>query len=138
MHIFASPDKCQLNSVAYPTQSLNSPWTDGADMCPIMGKDRDPLIRDPQIVSLLSLIEAILSLIDSYISLLSLIKAIFQRVSKWGSLSFPMICGIIHLYVVLYMPYMYMVLYTMCCTIYYVLYTMRYVLYAVWGGVDFA
>ena len=48
-------------------------------------------MRDPQIVSLLSLIKAILSLIDSYISLLSLIEAIFQRVSKWGSLSFPMI-----------------------------------------------
>ena len=56
----------------------------------IIGKDRDPLMRDPQIVSFLSLIEARISLIDYYISLLSLIKALFQRVSKWGSLSFPM------------------------------------------------
>ena len=49
------------------------------------------LIRDPQIVSLSSLIKAIVSLIDSYLSLINLTKAIFQRVSKWGSLSFPMI-----------------------------------------------
>ena len=56
----------------------------------VIGKDRDPLVRDPQIISLLSLTKAILSLIDSYVSLLSLIKAIVQRVSKWGSLSFPM------------------------------------------------
>ena len=34
--------------------------------------------------------EAILSLIDSSISSLSLIQATFQRVSKWGPLSFPM------------------------------------------------
>ena len=34
--------------------------------------------------------KAISSLIDSYISLSSLTKAILQRVSKWGSLSFPM------------------------------------------------
>ena len=40
-----------------------------------IGKHRDPLIRDPLIVSLLSLIEAILSLTDYYISLLSLIKS---------------------------------------------------------------
>ena len=59
----------------------------------LIGKDRDPLIRDPLFLSLLSLIKAILSLIDSYdsyISLLSPIKAILHRVSKWGSLSFPM------------------------------------------------
>ena len=57
-----------------------------------IGKDRDPLIRDPIFLSLLSLIKAIVSLIDSYTvtSLSSLIKATFQRVSKWGSLSFPM------------------------------------------------
>ena len=61
------------------------------DITYIIGKDRDPLIRDPQIISSLSLIEAILSLIVSYTSLLSLSKAIFQRVSKWGSLSFPMV-----------------------------------------------
>ena len=56
----------------------------------LIGKARDPLIRDPLCLSLLSLIKAILSLIDFYVSLLSLIKAIFQRVSKWRSLSFPM------------------------------------------------
>ena len=55
-----------------------------------IGKDRDPPIRDPQIEGLLSLIKAILSLIDSYMSLSSLAKAIFQRVSRWGSLPFPM------------------------------------------------
>ena len=65
----------------------------------IIGKDREPLIRDPLCLSLLSLIKAILSLIDSYISLLSLIKAIFQRVSKWGSLSFPMNIVYIYIYV---------------------------------------
>ena len=52
-----------------------------------IGKDRDPLIRDPQLISLLSLTKAISSLIDSYVSSLSLIEAIVQRVSKWGSLS---------------------------------------------------
>ena len=44
-------------------------------------------------VSLLSLIKVILSLIHYYLSLVSsfsLINAIFHRVSKWGSLSFPM------------------------------------------------
>ena len=73
----------------------------------IIGKDRDPLMGDPlfsilvslmktisslsdSYISLLSLIKAILSLIDHYISSLSLIKSIFQRVSKWGSLYFPM------------------------------------------------
>ena len=56
-----------------------------------IGKDRDSLIRDPLCLSLLRLIKAILSLTDSYIGLLSLTKAICQRVSKWGSLSFPMI-----------------------------------------------
>ena len=50
----------------------------------------DPLIRDPLCSSLLSIIKAILSLIDSYICLSSLIKAIFERVSKWGSLPSPM------------------------------------------------
>ena len=35
-----------------------------------------------------------MSLIDSYVSLSSLIKAIFQRVSKSGSLSFPMTIGV--------------------------------------------
>ena len=75
-------------------------------MAIFIGKDRDPLIRDPKIICLLSLIEAILSHVDYYVSLLSLtkailslinsyislssfIEAIFQRVSKWGSLSFP-------------------------------------------------
>ena len=56
----------------------------------VIGKDRDPLRRDPQLISLSSLIKAISSLTDSHISLSSLTKAIFQRVSKWGSLSFPM------------------------------------------------
>ena len=42
----------------------------------IIGKDRDPLIRDPLCLSLSSVIEAILSLTDSYISLSSLTKAI--------------------------------------------------------------
>ena len=37
-----------------------------------------------------SLIKAMSSLIDYCISLLTHIKAIVQRVSKWGSLSFPM------------------------------------------------
>ena len=60
-----------------------------------IGKDRDPLIRDPQIVSISSLTKATLSLIDYYMSLLSRIKAISQRVSKWGSLSFPMNIGTI-------------------------------------------
>ena len=55
-----------------------------------IGKDREPLIRDPLVLGSLSLIEAILSLVDSYMSLVSLIKAIVSRVSKWGSLSFPM------------------------------------------------
>ena len=40
--------------------------------------------------SLLSLIKAILDIIDSYISLFGLIRSIFQRVSKWASLSFPL------------------------------------------------
>ena len=39
-----------------------------------IGEDRDLPIRDPQIVSLLSLV-----------------KAILQRASKWGSLSFPVV-----------------------------------------------
>ena len=56
----------------------------------VIGKDGDPLIRDPLLLSLLSIIQATLSLIDSYISLLSLTKATFQRASEWGSLSFPM------------------------------------------------
>ena len=47
----------------------------------IIRKDRDLLIRDPLCLSLLSLIKAILSLIDSYINSSSLIKATFQRVS---------------------------------------------------------
>ena len=64
----------------------------------IIGKDRDPLTRDPLLLSLLSLTKAILSLIDSYVSLLSLIKAIFQRASKWGFLSFPMSCVIFNTY----------------------------------------
>ena len=51
--------------------------------CTFIEKNRDPLIRDPLCLSLLSLIKARLSLIDSYISLLSLIKAIYFR----GSLS---------------------------------------------------
>ena len=56
-----------------------------------IGKDRDPpLIRDPLLLSLLSLIKATFSLIGYYISLFSLIEAVFQRVSKWVSLSFPM------------------------------------------------
>ena len=55
----------------------------------LIGKDRDPLIRDPLCLSLLSLIKAIRSVIDYYVSALSLIiMAIVQRVSKWGSLSF--------------------------------------------------
>ena len=49
----------------------------------IIGKDRDAQIRDPQIVSLLSLIKAISSLIDSYISLLSLIKAILGLIDSY-------------------------------------------------------
>ena len=49
----------------------------------IIGKDRDTLIRDPLFLSLLSLIEAILSLIDPYISSVSILLRLYLR----GSLS---------------------------------------------------
>ena len=53
------------------------------------GKYRDPLIRDPLFLSLLSLIKAICSLTDSYVSLLDLVKDISHRISKGGVPIFP-------------------------------------------------
>ena len=60
----------------------------------VIGKDRDPLIRDPLCLSLLSLLKAILSLTKSCISLLSLLELYFR-----GSLSggpYLSLCSIQH------------------------------------------
>ena len=79
------PEGCDFDSntnTSINTNTSTNTNTNTSISTKFIGKDRDPLIRDPLFLSSLSLIKAILSLIDSYISLLSLIKAICQRVSK--------------------------------------------------------
>ena len=89
-------DACRWDKATFsPWDPLGRPMNvmlhhDVRARAPFIAKDRDPLIRGPLFLSLWSLIKATSSLIDYHIIWSSLIKAICQRVSKWGSLSFPM------------------------------------------------
>ena len=84
--------KLQTSIPNWAPQILNLRILRAWALCTIfIGKDRDPHLETLWNVASIRLNEAILSLIYYHISSLSLIEAMFHRVSKWGSLSFPMI-----------------------------------------------